>query len=152
MNARFAASRSLSDLINEGLRRAYMNRDNPLRASIVLDPPFARNNTRDNTPAVVHLCPANTSTSLFARRAAGSENMARFVTLNPSDSVVDWVLDTVPTLGAGWCPPGIIGIGIGGSCEKSLLLAKEALLEPIDMSDLLLRGASTPEEEMRLTL
>jgi fumarate hydratase class I len=154
MNARFDTARSLSDLVNEGVRRAYTNEDNPLRASIVFDPLFTRRNTRDNAPAVVHaeLVPGDHVEITVCAKGGGSENKARFVTLNPSDSVVDWVLETVPKLGAGWCPPGMIGLGIGGSCEKAMLLAKEALLEPIDMSDLQARGPETPEEEMRLEL
>jgi len=154
MNARFDTARSLSDLVNEGVRRAYTDEDNPLRASIVFDPLFTRRNTRDNAPAVVHaeLVPGDHVEITVCAKGGGSENKARFVTLNPSDSVVDWVLETVPKLGAGWCPPGMIGLGIGGSCEKAMLLAKEALLEPIDMSDLQARGPETPEEEMRLEL
>src|SRR4051794_36058803 len=154
MNARFDTARSLSDLVNEGVRRAYTNEDNPLRASIVFDPLFLRQNTGDNSPAVVHveLVPGDHVEITVCAKGGGSENKARFVTLNPSDSVVDWVLETVPKLGAGWCPPGMIGLGIGGSCDKAMLLAKEALLEPIDMSDLQARGPETPEEEMRLEL
>src|SRR5579859_65352 len=154
MNVCFETSRSLSDLINDGVRHAYTNDSNPLRASIVFDPLFSRQNTRDNTPAVVHaeLVPGDHLQITLCAKGGRSENKARFVTLNPSDSVVDWVLDTVPKLGAGWCPPGMMGIGIGGSCEKAMLLAKEALLEPIDMSNRLSRGPKTPEEEMRIEL
>src|SRR4051794_37528190 len=154
MNVRFDTTRSLADLVNEGVKRAYTHADNPLRASIIFDPLFTRTNTRDNSPAVVYteLVPGNTVEITVCAKGGGSENKARFVTLNPSDSVVDWVLETVPTLGAGWCPPGMIGLGIGGSSDKAMLLAKEALLEPIDMSDLQARGPSTPEEEMRLEL
>src|SRR5215217_6066619 len=154
MNVRFETARSLADLVNEGVKRAYTHVDNPLRASIIFDPLFTRTNTRDNSPAVVYteLVPGNTVEITVCAKGGGSENKARFVTLNPSDSVVDWVLETVPTLGAGWCPPGMIGLGIGGSSDKAMLLAKEALLEPIDMSDLQARGPSTPEEEMRLEL
>ncbi|HEX2136304.1 MAG TPA: fumarate hydratase, partial [Microvirga sp.] len=154
MDVRFATARSLADLVNEGVRRAYTDAGNPLRASIVFDPLFTRMNTRDNSPAVLHteLVPGDTVEFTVCAKGGGSENKAKFVTLNPSDSVVDWVLETIPTLGAGWCPPGMIGLGIGGSSEKAMLLAKEALLEPIDMSDLQARGPSTPEEEMRLEL
>ena len=154
MNVRFETARSLADLVNEGVKRAYTHADNPLRASIIFDPLFTRTNTRDNSPAVVYteLVPGNTVEITVCAKGGGSENKARFVTLNPSDSVVDWVLETVPTLGAGWCPPGMIGLGIGGSSDKAMLLAKEALLEPIDMSDLQARGPATPEEEMRLEL
>src|SRR5215212_5337895 len=154
MNVRFETARSLADLVNEGVKRAYTHADNPLRASIIFDPLFTRTDTRDNSPAVVYteLVPGNTVEITVCAKGGGSENKARGVTLNPSDSVVDWVLETVPTLGAGWCPPGMIGLGIGGSSDKAMLLAKEALLEPIDMSDLQARGLSTPEEEMRLEL
>ncbi len=154
MEVRFDTERALSDLINEGVRRAYLHTDNPLRASMVEDPLFSRRNTRDNAPAVVHveLVPGRTVEITVAAKGGGSENKARFATLNPSASVVDWVLKTVPELGAGWCPPGMIGLGIGGSAEKAMLLAKEALLAPIDMSDLQARGPSTKEEEMRLEL
>src|SRR3954465_12829957 len=154
MNVRFETARSLADLVNESVKRAYTHADNPLRASIVFDPLFLRRNTGDNSPAVVHveLVPGDTVEVALCAKGGGSENKARFVTLNPSDSVVDWVLETVPKLGAGWCPPGMIGLGIGGSCEKAMLLAKEALLDPIDMSDLQARGPATPDEEMRLEL
>src|SRR3954469_14341156 len=154
MNVHFDTQRSLADLVNEGVKRAYTFGANPLRASIVFDPLFLRQNTGDNSPAVVHveLVPGDTVEVALCAKGGGSENKARFVTLNPSDSVVDWVLETVPKLGAGWCPPGMIGLGIGGSCEKAMLLAKEALLEPIDMSDLQARGPATSDEEMRLEL
>jgi fumarate hydratase class I len=154
MNVRFDTNRSIAELVNEGVRQAYTNASNPLRASIVFDPLFARTNTRDNSPAVVHteLVQGDEIEVTLAAKGGGSENKARFVTLNPSDSVVDWVVETVATLGAGWCPPGMIGLGIGGSSEKAMLLAKEALLEPIDMSDLLERGPGSPEEEMRVEL
>lgn len=154
MSVRFETSLSLADLINEGVKRAYTNESNPLRASIVFDPLFSRKNSRDNTPAVVHteLVHGDHLEITLCAKGGGSENKARFVTLNPSDSVVDWVLDTIPKLGAGWCPPGMMGIGIGGCCEKAMLLAKEALLEPVDMSELLARGPKTPEEKMRIEL
>ncbi|MFG1398036.1 fumarate hydratase [Roseixanthobacter pseudopolyaromaticivorans] len=154
MDVRFNTERSLADLINEGVRRAYLDADNPLRASMVEDPLFARRNTRDNAPAVVHveLVPGGTVEISLAAKGGGSENKARFATLNPSASVVDWVLKTVPELGAGWCPPGMLGIGIGGSAEKAMLLAKESLLEPIDMTQLLARGPASREEELRIEL
>lgn len=154
MDVRFATQRPLADLIHEGVRRAYLNEANPLRASMVEDPLFARRNTRDNAPAVVHvdLVPGRTVEITLAAKGGGSENKARFATLNPGASVVDWVLKTVPELGAGWCPPGVIGLGIGGSAEKAMLIAKEALLEEIDMTDLLARGPSDKIEELRIEL
>ncbi|OYZ89667.1 MAG: fumarate hydratase, partial [Xanthobacter sp. 17-67-6] len=154
MDVRFDTARALADLVNEGVRRAYLDADNPLRASMVEDPLFARRNTRDNAPAVVHveLVPGGTVEISLAAKGGGSENKARFATLNPSASVVDWVLKTVPELGAGWCPPGMLGIGIGGSAEKAMLLAKESLLEPIDMTQLLARGPASREEELRIEL
>jgi len=154
MNVRFESARSLADLVNEGVKRAYTFEANPLRASIVFDPLFLRQNTGDNSPAVVHveLVPGDIVEVTVCAKGGGSENKARFVTLNPSDSVVDWVLETVPKLGAGWCPPGMIGLGIGGSCEKAMILAKEALLEPIDMTELLARGPASKEEELRIEL
>src|ERR1700676_2381799 len=126
---------SLTDMVNEGVRRASLDPDNTLRASIVADPAGARKNTKDNTPAVVHydLVPGDTVEVKLAAKGGGSENKARFAMLNPSDSIVDWVVKTLPGMGAGWCPPGMLGIGIGGSAEKAMLLAKEALMEPIDM-------------------
>ncbi len=144
----------LSDMVNEGVRLAYMDPDNRLRASIVADPAGARKNTRDNTPAVIHfdLVPGNTVEVKIAAKGGGSENKSRFVMLNPSDSIVDWVLKTLPTMGAGWCPPGMLGIGIGGSAEKAMVLAKEALMEPIDMHELLQRGPANKTEELRIEL
>src|SRR4249919_2935588 len=126
---------SITDAANEGVRRAYTNPDNPLRGSVLADPLFARKNTKDNTPAVVHMevVPGNTVEVTVAAKGGGSEAKSKFAMLNPSDSVVDWVLKTVPTMGAGWCPPGMLGIGIGGTAEKAMLLAKEALMEPIDI-------------------
>ncbi|QTL05662.1 fumarate hydratase [Aquabacter sp. L1I39] len=154
MEVRFATNRPLADLIHEGVRRAYLDETNPLRASMVEDPLFARRNTRDNAPAVVHveLVPGRTVEITLAAKGGGSENKARFATLNPGASVVDWVLKTVPELGAGWCPPGVIGLGIGGSAEKAMLIAKEALLEEIDMTDLLARGPANKIEELRIEL
>ncbi|HNQ49476.1 MAG TPA: fumarate hydratase, partial [Hydrogenophilus thermoluteolus] len=138
MNVRFDTTKSLQELVDEGVRRAYTNPENPLRASIVRDPAGKRQNTRDNTPAVVHfeLVPGDTVEVICAAKGGGSENKAKLAMLNPSDSIVDWVLKTVPTLGAGWCPPGILGIGIGGTPEKAMLLAKAALMDHIDIHKL----------------
>src|SRR4030095_13425263 len=154
MNVRFDTPLSLAELVDEGVRRAYANADNRLRASIVDDPLFARRNTGDNSPAVFHveLVPGNTVDVTVAAKGGGSENKSKFVMLNPSDSVVDWVLKTVPTMGAGWCPPGILGIGVGGTAEKAMLLAKEALMDPIDMHELLARGPANALEQLRVEL
>jgi len=154
MAVRWDASLGIADMVNEGVRRAYKNADNPLRASIVADPAGRRKNTGDNTPAVVHveLVPGDQVDVIVAAKGGGSENKAQFVILNPNESIVDWVLDVVPTMGAGWCPPGILGIGIGGTAEKAMLLAKEALMEPIDIHELRARGAQTRIEELRLEL
>ena len=145
---------SVADVVNEGVRRAYLNPDNKLRASILDDPQFARRNTKDNTPAVVsmELVPGDAIEVDVAAKGGGSEAKAKFAMLNPSDSVVDWVLATVPTMGAGWCPPGMLGIGIGGTAEKAMQMAKESLMEPIDMSDLLARGPRDRYQELRLEL
>jgi fumarate hydratase class I len=145
---------SVADAVNEGVRRAYLNPDNRLRASILEDPQFSRRNTQDNTPAVVsmELVPGSAIEVDVAAKGGGSEAKARFAMLNPSDSVVEWVLKTVPTMGAGWCPPGMLGIGIGGTAEKAMQMAKESLMEPIDMSDLIARGPRDKYEELRLEL
>ncbi|MDO9090411.1 MAG: fumarate hydratase [Burkholderiaceae bacterium] len=145
---------SLEDAINEGVRRGYNHPDNTLRASVVADPQFARKNTNDNTPAVIftEIVPGDKLDITVAAKGGGSENKAKFVMLNPSDSIVDWVLKTVPTMGAGWCPPGMLGIGIGGTAEKAMLMAKESLMEDIDMYELLQRGPSNKTEELRLEL
>jgi fumarate hydratase class I len=145
---------SLLDAVNDGVRSGYLDPDNTLRASIVADPHFERKNTRDNTPAVVHteLVPGNTVEVTVAAKGGGSENKSKFVMLNPSDSLVDWVLKTVPTMGAGWCPPGMLGIGIGGTAEKAMLMAKESLMEPLDMHELLARGPSSKLDELRIEL
>jgi fumarate hydratase, class I len=145
---------SLEDAINEGVRRGYNDPDNKLRASIVADPHFERKNTKDNTPAVVHMkvVPGRTVDVQVAAKGGGSENKSKFVMLNPSDSLVDWVLKTVPTMGAGWCPPGMLGIGIGGTAEKAVLMAKESLMEPIDMFELKARGPQSKVEELRIEL
>ncbi len=155
MGVRFEGfSGSLVDAVNEGVRRAYNFADNKLRASIVADPHFERKNTKDNTPAVVHveLVPGNTVDVKVAAKGGGSENKTKFVMLNPSDSLVDWVLKTVPLMGAGWCPPGMLGIGIGGTAEKAMLMAKEALMDDIDMYELKARGPQNKLEELRIEL
>ncbi len=149
---------SLEDAINEGVRRGYNHPDNMLRASVVADPQFARKNTKDNTPAVIftELVPGNTIDVTVAAKGGGSENKSKMVMLNPSDSVIDWVLKTVPTMGAGWCPPGMLGIGIGGTAEKAVLMAKESLMDDLDMYQLQEKAAKreklTQVEEMRLEL
>jgi fumarate hydratase class I len=145
---------TLEDAINEGVRQGYNHPDNTLRASIVADPQFDRKNTRDNTPAVVNveIVAGDKLDITVAAKGGGSENKSKLVMLNPSDSVVDWVLKTVPTMGAGWCPPGMLGIGIGGTAEKAVLLAKQALMEDIDMYELLQRGPKNKTEEMRIEL
>ncbi len=144
----------VAEMVNEGVRRAYNDPDNKLRASIVADPAGARKNTKDNTPAVVHfdLVPGNTVDVKIAAKGGGSENKSKFTMLNPSDSIVDWVVKTLPTMGAGWCPPGMLGIGIGGTAEKAVLLAKEALMEPIDMHELKKRGPRNALEELRIEI
>ena len=154
MNVRWDTTRSLEDIINEGVRRAYLDPDNRLRASIVADPAGKRGNTKDNTPAVVHveLVPGEGVDVTIAAKGGGSENKSMFAMLNPSDSVADWVLEMVPEMGAGWCPPGMLGIGIGGSAEKALLLAKESLMESIDMPALKARGPKTRLEELRIEI
>jgi fumarate hydratase class I len=154
MNVRWESNMALEDMVNEGVRRAYTHPDNLLRASMVSPPIGRRDNTGDNTPAVTHteLVCGDTVDVRLAAKGGGSENKSKFAILNPSDSIVDWVLETVPKMGAGWCPPGILGIGIGGSAEKAMLLAKESLLDPIDIQALRERGASTPSEALRLEL
>jgi len=155
MDVRWAGfTGSLEDAVNEGVRRAYNHPDNRLRASVLADPAGKRSNTRDNTPAVVNvkIVPGAKVDVIVAAKGGGSEAKSKFAMLNPSDSIVDWVLKTVPTMGAGWCPPGMLGIGIGGTAEKAMLLAKEALMEPIDITELQARGASNRAEELRLEL
>ncbi|MBS7457150.1 fumarate hydratase [Coralloluteibacterium stylophorae] len=154
MNVTWDATMGVEDMVNEGVRRAYAHPDNRLRASVLADPAGRRQNTKDNTPAVVNMTvvPGDTVDVIVAAKGGGSEAKSKFAMLNPSDSIVDWVLRTVPTMGAGWCPPGMLGIGIGGTAEKAMLLAKEALMEPIDIADLKARGASTRAEELRLEL
>jgi fumarate hydratase class I len=145
---------SLEDAVNEGVRRGYTDPDNPLRASVLEDPQFARKSTKDNTPAVIHvqIVPGGKVSMDIAAKGGGSEAKSKFAMLNPSDSVVDWVLKTVPTMGAGWCPPGMLGIGIGGTAEKAMLMAKEALMAEIDMADLMARGPRDKYEELRIEL
>ena len=154
MNVRFEGNLSLEEMVNEGVRRAYLLPENKLRASIVEDPAGKRTNTKDNTPAVtyVELVKGDKVEVSIAAKGGGSENKAKFVMLNPNDSIVDWVLETVPTMGAGWCPPGMLGIGIGGSAEKAMILAKESLMTPIDMHVLKARGAHNKLEELRLEI
>ena len=154
MGVTWNAKLDLPAMINEGVRRAYLNPENKLRASIVADPAFKRGNTRDNTPAVIHteLVPGDKVEITVAAKGGGSDNKSLFAMLNPSDSVADWVLEMVPEMGAGWGPPGMLGVGIGGSAEKAMLLAKESLMEPINIGELLARGAKTPLEELRLEI
>ena len=148
------ATLSLEEMVNEGVRRAYQHPDNVLRASILSDPAGKRQNTRDNTPAVIHtqIVPGDTIDVQVAAKGGGSEAKSKFVMLNPSDSIVDWVLKTVPSMGAGWCPPGMLGIGIGGTAEKAMLLAKESLMDPVDIQQLISRGPSNRAEELRLEI
>ncbi|MBL8484715.1 MAG: fumarate hydratase, partial [Rhodocyclaceae bacterium] len=154
MNVRWEATMSIQEMVDEGVRRAYNDPVNKLRASILRDPAGKRQNTKDNTPAVVHfeVVPGDKVEVICAAKGGGSENKSKMVMLNPSDSIVDWILKTVPTMGAGWCPPGILGVGIGGTPEKAMLLAKQAIMDPIDMHELKARGASNRAEELRLEL
>jgi fumarate hydratase, class I len=159
MDVRFVAAsaeepKDLQQMVDEGVRRAYLDPDNKLRASVLADPAGARKNTRDNTPScvTVELVKGSTVEVTVAAKGGGSEAKSKFTMLNPSDSVVDWVLKTVPTMGAGWCPPGILGIGIGGTAEKAMLLAKQSLMDPIDMPDLLARGPQTTAEKIRVEI
>lgn len=154
MNVRWEADMSLDDMINEGVRQAYKLPDNVLRASVLADPDGKRQNTGDNTPAVIHhkLVPGDKVEIHVAAKGGGSEAKSKFAMLNPSDNVTEWVLEQLPKMGAGWCPPGMLGIGIGGTAEKAMELAKEALLDPIDIQDLKARGAVNRAEELRLEL
>ncbi len=154
MQVTWNTNRSLEDMINEGVRRAYLDTDNPLRGSMVSDPAGVRKNTRDNTPAVIHveLVSGDGLDITVSAKGGGSENKAMFEMLNPNDSVADWIVQRVPEMGAGWCPPGMLGIGIGGSAEKALLLAKESLMESIDMPLLKARGPRTRLEELRIEI
>ncbi|MCO7245178.1 fumarate hydratase [Halomonas sp. Mc5H-6] len=154
MKVTWDADMSLDDMVNEGVRRAYQLPDNILRASVLADPDGKRQNTKDNTPAIIHhkLVPGDQVDIHVAAKGGGSEAKSKFAMLNPSDSVVDWVMEQLPKMGAGWCPPGMLGIGIGGTAEKAMEIAKEALLDPIDIQDLQARGASNRAEELRLEL
>jgi fumarate hydratase class I len=154
MAVRWETERALDDMINEGVRRAYNHPDNKLRASILDDPAGRRENTRDNTPAVIHtrLVPGSSVSVRVAAKGGGSENKAKLAMLNPSDDIVEWVAKTLPTMGAGWCPPGILGIGIGGTAEKAMILAKESLMAPVDIHELRARGPQSRTEELRLEI
>ena len=154
MSVQWEGDMVLEDMVNEGVRRAYLNPDNVLRASILSDPAGARKNTKDNTPAVIHtqIVPGSEIDVKVAAKGGGSENKAKLAMLNPSDSIVDWVEKTLPTMGAGWCPPGMLGIGIGGTAEKAAVLAKESLMGPIDIHELRARGPSNRVEELRLEI
>jgi fumarate hydratase class I len=154
MDVQWQTDQSLDDMVNEGVRRAYMHPDNILRASIVSDPIGSRTNTGDNTPAVIHteIVLGDKVEVHIAAKGGGSENKAKFTILNPTDNLVDWVLETVPKMGAGWCPPGMIGIGVGGTAEKAMLMAKQSLMAPIDIQDLIERGAKTAAEKLRIEL
>ena len=154
MNVRFDTQLSLQELCDEGVRQGYTDPDNPLRASVLDDPIFERKNTRDNTPCVVNveLVPGNQVEVGLAAKGGGSENKSRFAMLNPSESIVDWVLEQLPQMGAGWCPPGMLGIGVGGTAEKAMLMAKQSLMEPIDMYELLQRGPQNKLEALRIEL
>ncbi|MET1253729.1 fumarate hydratase [Aliikangiella maris] len=145
---------TVQEMVDEGVRRAYQNAENPLRASIVKNPVGPRVNTKDNTPAVVHveMVEGNKVDVTVAAKGGGSENKSKFVMLNPNDSIVDWVLKTVPTMGAGWCPPGMLGLGIGGTAEKAMVMAKESLMDPIDIQELKSNGAKNSVDELRLEL
>ncbi|MAI36554.1 fumarate hydratase [Alteromonas sp.] len=145
---------TVQEMVDEGTRRAYLNPDNPLRASIVSDPAGARQNTKDNTPAVVHIdmVPGEKIEVMIAAKGGGSENKSKMVMLNPSDDIADWVVKTLPTMGAGWCPPGMLGIGIGGTAEKAAVLAKESLMDPVDIQELIERGPQNTDEKLRLEI
>ncbi|MCV6611348.1 MAG: fumarate hydratase [Amphritea sp.] len=154
MNVQWDAKMNVTDMVNEGVRRAYTHPDNVLRASILADPAGARKNTKDNTPAVIHyeIVDGDEVEVHVAAKGGGSENKSKMVMLNPSDSIVDWVVKTVPTMGAGWCPPGMLGLGIGGTAEKAAVLAKESLMDPIDIHELRERGPQNRVEELRLEI
>lgn len=154
IGARIESARGLQEIVDEGVRQAYRDAENPLRASIVADPLFLRSNTRDNTPSIVNaeIVAGDGFEITLAAKGGGSENKARFAVLNPADDVAQWVVDTVAGLGAGWCPPGVLGIGVGGTCEKAMLLAKESLMEPLDMSELRQRGPRDKTEALRLDI
>jgi fumarate hydratase class I len=154
MHVRWDATMSVTEMINEGVRRAYNHPDNKLRASVLADPAGKRSNTKDNTPAVIHyeVVEGDHLEVICAAKGGGSEAKSKMAMLNPSDSVVDWIIKTIPSMGAGWCPPGILGVGIGGTPEKAMLLAKESLMAPVDIHELKARGPKTRAEELRLEL
>ena len=154
MDVTFETKRDLQAVCDEGVRRGYLNPENPLRASVIEDPLFTRKNTKDNTPCIlsVEMVQGNTVDVQVASKGGGSENKAKMAMLNPSDSIVDWILKTVPTMGAGWCPPGMLGIGVGGTAEKAVLMAKHSLMQDLDMHELLARGPKTPLEELRVEI
>ncbi|MBM7454741.1 fumarate hydratase class I [Oceanisphaera litoralis] len=154
MQVQWDTDMTVQEMVDEGVRRGYGHPDNPLRASIVADPAGRRINTKDNAPAVVHIdmVAGNEVEVAIAAKGGGSENKSKMVMLNPSDDIVEWVLKTLPTMGAGWCPPGMLGIGIGGTAEKAAVLAKESLMDPVDIHDLIERGAETTEEKLRLEI
>jgi len=154
MEIQWEVELSLEEMVNEGVRRAYNDPNNRLRASIVSDPLFTRKNTQDNTPAVIHtkLVPGTKLDIVVAAKGCGSENKAKFRVLNPDDNLIDWVMETIPKMGAGWCPPGIIGIGVGGTAEKAMLMAKSSLMEPIDINELQEKTQHTEIEALRIDL
>lgn len=154
MQVQWDSDLTVQEMVDEGVRRAYTDAHNPLRASIVADPAGRRINTKDNTPSVVHIemVPGNQVEVALAAKGGGSENKAKMAMLNPSDDIAEWVLQTLPTMGAGWCPPGMLGIGIGGTAEKAAVLAKESLMDPVDIHELIERGAETTEEKLRLEI
>ncbi len=153
-DCRLGSSRSLQDVVDEGVRRAYLNPENKLRGSILADPAFTRRNTKDNTPSVLHvtMVPGSKVSIDVAAKGGGSENKSKFKMMNPSDNIVDWVLEMLPQMGAGWCPPGMLGIGIGGTAEHCMLLAKQSLMEPIDMGQLKARGPQSDIEALRIEI
>lgn len=153
-DCRLESARSLQEVVDEGVRRAYNHPENKLRASVLADPAFTRRNTRDNTPSVLHvtMVPGSKVSIDVAAKGGGSENKSKFKMMNPSDNIVDWVVEMLPQMGAGWCPPGMLGIGIGGTAEHCMLLAKQALMEPIDMAQLKQRGPQTDIEAMRIEI
>lgn len=154
MNAKFEGDEILEDLINQGVSQAYLNVDNPLRASIVMDPLGKRSNTKDNTPAVIHtrLVQGDKVSFRIAAKGGGSENKAHLKMMNPSDDIVSYILDLIPQMGAGWCPPGVLGIGVGGTAEKAVIMAKESLMDSINIQELIHRGATNKTEELRMEL
>ena len=154
MDVRFDGDMTVQEMVDEGTRRAYCDPDNPLRKSVLRDPAGDRVNTKDNTPAVVHISmvKGDKVTVKLASKGGGSENKSKLVMLNPSDSIVDWVLEQIPHMGAGWCPPGVIGLGIGGTMEKAAVMAKEALMDPVDIDELIKRGPKNADEKLRLEL